>query len=123
MPIPFVHDCFVIDQSLTQKLDVLREHCRAVGRNPSDIRVSVVLWSEAQADAMWEAMVCLNNPNLLAERRRLEAEGAPAVDLEARLKAWVWESLRPRLARPYPPLTPSGSSGTMPGAILGSQVT
>ncbi|MET0851412.1 MAG: TIGR03560 family F420-dependent LLM class oxidoreductase [Candidatus Rokuibacteriota bacterium] len=78
-----------------RKLDVLREHCRAVGRNPSDIRVSVVLRSEAQADAMWEAMVRMNNPNLLAERRRLEAEGVPAADLEARLKAWVWESLLP----------------------------
>ena len=75
--------------------EVLREHCRAVGRNPDDIGVSVVLRSEAQAEAMWEGMVRLNNPNLLAERRRLEGEGVSAADLEAQLRAWVWESLLP----------------------------
>ena len=69
--------------AFARKLEVLREHCRAVGRNVDDIRVSVVLRSEAQAEAMWEAMVRMNNPNLLAERRRLEAEGVPAADLEA----------------------------------------
>ena len=82
-------------QAFARKLEVLREHCRAVGRNVDDIRVSVVLRSEAQAEAMWEAMVRMNNPNLLAERRRLEAEGVPAADLEAKLRAWVWESLLP----------------------------
>ena len=81
--------------AFARKLDVLREHCRAVGRKPEDIRVSVVLRSEAQAEAMWEAMVRMNNPNLLAERRRLEAEGVPAAELEARLRAWLWESLFP----------------------------
>ena len=55
----------------------------------------MVLRSEAQAEAMWEAMVRMNNPNLVAERRRLEAEGVPAAELEARLRAWVWESLLP----------------------------
>jgi alkanesulfonate monooxygenase SsuD/methylene tetrahydromethanopterin reductase-like flavin-dependent oxidoreductase (luciferase family) len=81
--------------AFARKLGVLREHCRAVGRNPDDIRVSVVLRSAAQAEAMWEAMVRMNNPNLVAERRRLEGEGVPAADLEARLRAWVWESLLP----------------------------
>jgi len=76
-------------------LDVLREHCRAVGRTAEDIRVSVVLRSEAQAEAMWEAMVRMHNPNLLAERRRLETEGVPAARLEDRLRAWLWESLLP----------------------------
>jgi len=81
--------------AFARKLGVLREHCRAVGRNPDDIRVSVVLRSEAQAEAMWEAMVRMHNPNLLAERRRLEGEGVSAAELEARLRAWVWESLLP----------------------------
>jgi len=81
--------------AIARKLTVLHEHCRAVGRNPDDIRVSVVLRSEAQAEAMWEGMVRLGNPNLLAERRRLEAEGVSAADLERRLRAWVWESLLP----------------------------
>jgi hypothetical protein len=74
---------------------VLREHCRAVGRDPGEIRVSVVLRSEAQFDAMWEAMTRMHNPNLVAERRRLEAEGVSAADLEPRLRAWVLESLLP----------------------------
>jgi F420-dependent oxidoreductase-like protein len=81
--------------AFARKLDVLREHCRAVGRNPDEIRVSVVLRSEAQFDVMWEAMVRMSNPNLVAERRRLEGEGVAAADLEARLKAWVRESLLP----------------------------
>ena len=80
---------------MARKLDVLREHCRAVGRDPADIRVSVVLRSEAQAEAMWEGMIRMNNPNLLAERRRLEAEGVSGAGLEARLKAWAWESFLP----------------------------
>ena len=78
-----------------RKLDVLREHCRAVGRDPAEIRVSVVLRSEAQAEAMWEAMIRMNNPNLMAERRRLEAEGVSGGELEKRLRAWLWESLLP----------------------------
>jgi F420-dependent oxidoreductase-like protein len=81
--------------AFARKLAVLREHCRAVGRNPDDIRVSVVLRSEAQAEAMWEAMVRMENPNLMAERRRLEQEGVSAADLEPRLRAWVLESLLP----------------------------
>jgi F420-dependent oxidoreductase-like protein len=81
--------------AFARKLGVLREHCRAVGRNPDEIRASVVLRTEAQAEAMWEAMVRMGNPNLVAERRRLEGEGVPAADLEARLKAWVWASLLP----------------------------
>jgi F420-dependent oxidoreductase-like protein len=81
--------------AFARKLDVLREHCRAVGRKAEEIRVSVVLRSEAQAEAMWEAMVRMHNPNLVAERRRLEAEGVPAAQLEERLRAWLWESLLP----------------------------
>ena len=81
--------------AMARKLDVLREHCRAVGRDPADIRVSVVLRSEAQAEAMWEGMIRMSNPNLLAERRRLEAEGVSGAGLEARLKAWAWESFLP----------------------------
>src|SRR5262249_42961284 len=81
--------------AMARKLDVLREHCRAVGRDPADISVSVVLRSEAQAEALWEGMIRMNNPNLLAERRRLEAEGVSAAELEARLKAWAWESFLP----------------------------
>jgi F420-dependent oxidoreductase-like protein len=81
--------------AFARKLGVLHEHCRAVGRDPADIRVSVVLRSEAQAEAMWEAMVRMSNPNLMAERRRLEGEGVTAAQLEARLKTWLWESLLP----------------------------
>jgi F420-dependent oxidoreductase-like protein len=81
--------------AFARKLAVLREHCRAVGRDPGEIRVSVVLRSEAQFDAMWEAMTRMHNPNLVAERRRLEAEGVSAADLEPRLRAWVLESLLP----------------------------
>jgi F420-dependent oxidoreductase-like protein len=88
-------NCEVSPSVLARKLAVLREHCRAVGRNPDDIRVSVVLRSEAQAEAMWAAMVRMQNPNLVAERRRLETEGVPAADLEARLRTWVRESLLP----------------------------
>jgi hypothetical protein len=40
-------------------------------------------------------MVRMHNPNLVAERRRLEAEGVPAAQLEERLRAWLWESLLP----------------------------
>jgi alkanesulfonate monooxygenase SsuD/methylene tetrahydromethanopterin reductase-like flavin-dependent oxidoreductase (luciferase family) len=81
--------------AMGRKLDILREHCRAVGRDPADIRVSVVLRSEAQAEAMWEGMIRMNNPNLLAERRRLETEGVSAASLDARLREWAWESFFP----------------------------
>jgi len=40
-------------------------------------------------------MIRTNNPNLLAERRRLEADGVSAGEMEARLKAWAWESFFP----------------------------
>jgi F420-dependent oxidoreductase-like protein len=80
---------------IAHKLAVLREHCRAVGRNPDDIRISVLLRSEAEAESTWDAMVRLGNPNLLAERRRLEAEGVPAARLEERLRAWAWEAFLP----------------------------
>ncbi len=104
--------------AFARKLEVLREHCRAVGRNPDDIRVSVVLRSEAQADAMWEAMVRMNNPNLLAERRRLEAEGVPAADLEAQARAWVWESLFPSTrAAPSTDFTRSSPSASRTSSL------
>jgi F420-dependent oxidoreductase-like protein len=80
---------------MRRKLAVLREHCRAVGRDPGEIAVSVLLRGEAEAEATWASMVRLDNPNLATERARLVAEGVPAAALEDRLRASVWEQFLP----------------------------
>ena len=46
--------------ALPHKLDVLRHHCQAVGRNPNDIAITykaglAVADTEAEADGLWSA--------------------------------------------------------------------
>ena len=80
---------------MKRKLAILHEHCRAIGRDPGEIEVSVLLRSEAIAAATYEAMVRLGNPNLAADRKRLIEEGAPAAELDERLRRLVYEQFLP----------------------------
>jgi F420-dependent oxidoreductase-like protein len=80
---------------MKRKLAILGEHCRAIGRDSGEIAVSVLLRSEAEAEATYESMVRLGNPNLAADRQRLIAEGVPAASLDERLRAVVYEQFLP----------------------------
>ena len=82
-------------RQMAHKIAVLHEHCRAIGRDPSEIEISVLLRSEAEAEATYQSMLQLGNLNVEAERQRLIAEGVSAADLEDRLRAAVWEQFLP----------------------------
>lgn len=74
---------------MARKIAVLHEHCRAVGRDPDAIEVSVLLRSEAEAEATYASMIAHGNLNLAADRERLSrgraggaaGRGAAASDL------------------------------------------
>ncbi|MGH7861537.1 MAG: LLM class F420-dependent oxidoreductase [Candidatus Dormibacteraceae bacterium] len=85
----------VSPRGMARKIAILHEHCRAIGRNPDEIEVSVLLRSEADAAATYESMVRLGNLNLVSERQRLIEEGVSAADLDDRLRAAIYESFLP----------------------------
>jgi F420-dependent oxidoreductase-like protein len=80
---------------MRHKIAVLHEHCRAVGRDPSEIEVSVVIRTESAFAALYEGMVRDGNPNLEMERQRLIAEGVPAADLDDRVREAVFSWFLP----------------------------
>lgn len=80
---------------MARKLGILREHCRAIGRDPGEIAVSVLLRSEAEAEATYASMIRHGNLNLAADRQRLVAEGVPAAQLDERLRATTFEQFLP----------------------------
>ncbi len=80
---------------MKRKIDILREHCRIVGRDPDEIDVSVLLRGEGEARTTYDAMVRNGNLNVIADRQRLIAEGVPASDLEDRLRETVYSQFLP----------------------------
>jgi F420-dependent oxidoreductase-like protein len=80
---------------MARKLGILREHCAAVGRDPSEIAVSVLLRSEAEAEATYASMVAAGNPNLAADRQRLIEQGVPAARLDDELRRVTFEQFLP----------------------------
>jgi F420-dependent oxidoreductase-like protein len=80
---------------MARKLAVLREHCRAIGRDPDEIEVSVLLRSESEAEATYAAMLRDGNLNVEADRQRLIAEGVPAAQLDDRLREVVYQQFLP----------------------------
>jgi F420-dependent oxidoreductase-like protein len=85
----------VSPRGMQRKIDVLREHCRAIGRDPTEIEVSVLLRSESEAAATYDSMIRTGNLNVEQDRQRLIAEGVSATDLEERLRAAVYEQFLP----------------------------
>jgi alkanesulfonate monooxygenase SsuD/methylene tetrahydromethanopterin reductase-like flavin-dependent oxidoreductase (luciferase family) len=85
----------VAPRGMQHKIGVLHEHCRAVGRNPAEIEVSVLMRTETEAAATYESMLRLGNPQVELDRRRLIAEGVSAADLDDRLRAAVYEQFLP----------------------------
>ena len=80
---------------MARKLAILREHCAAVGRDPDQIEVSVLLRSEAEAAATYDSMVQAGNLNLAADRQRLIDEGVPAARLDDELRRVTYEQFLP----------------------------
>jgi alkanesulfonate monooxygenase SsuD/methylene tetrahydromethanopterin reductase-like flavin-dependent oxidoreductase (luciferase family) len=85
----------VSPRGMQHKIEVLREHCRAVGRDPSEIDVSVLLRSESEAVATYDSMIRTGNLNVEQDRQRLIAEGVSPADLDERLRATVYEQFLP----------------------------
>jgi F420-dependent oxidoreductase-like protein len=102
---------FVIN--LERKIGVLHEHCRTIGRDPTEIAISAVQRPEAEFDKNYRALVYPDDPSVdprerrragasgtgrevEAERVRLQAQGYSGPDLDERLRAAVAEAFLPR---------------------------
>ncbi len=82
-------------KGMARKLEILREHCRAIGRDPAAIEASVLLRSEAEAAQTYESMIRSGNLNVEADRQQLLAEGVSPIDLDERLRERVYEQFLP----------------------------
>ena len=80
---------------MARKIGLLQEYCRAIGRDPDQIEVSVLLRSEAEAEATYASMVAHGNLNLAADRERLVAAGVPAARLDDELRRVTYEQFLP----------------------------
>jgi F420-dependent oxidoreductase-like protein len=80
---------------MKRKIDILHEHCRAIGRDPAEIEVSVLLRSEAEAAETYDSMIKSGNLNVGMDRQRLIADGVSAADLDDRLRETVYEQFLP----------------------------
>ncbi len=80
---------------MQHKIAVLHEHCRAVGRDPNEIEVSVLIRTESAFAPLYEGMVREGNVTLELERQRLIAEGVPAGELDDRVRASVFSWFLP----------------------------
>jgi F420-dependent oxidoreductase-like protein len=85
----------VSPKGMQRKIAILHEHCRAIGRDPSEIEVSVLLRSESEAAETYQSMLRAGNLNVEAERHQLIAEGVSAADLDEKLRAVVYEQFLP----------------------------
>jgi F420-dependent oxidoreductase-like protein len=72
-----------------RKIAILHEHCRAVGRDPSEIEISVLIRPESAFPMLYAAAVRDGNTNIEQERQRLIAVGVSAADLDDRLRESV----------------------------------
>jgi len=82
-------------RQMAHKIAVLHEHCRAVGRDPSEIELSILLRTEAELEANYDSMVRSGNLIVEGERQRLIAEGVPTSELDERTRAAVGEMFLP----------------------------
>jgi len=80
---------------MKHKIEVLHEHCRAIGRNPAEIEISVLLRSEAEAAATYDSMLRHGNTNVEMERQLLIAQGVAASDLDERVREVVYQQFLP----------------------------
>ena len=80
---------------MAHKIGVLREHCRAVGRDPAEIEIGVLLRTELQAESTYRTWVEQGSPFIDQERERLGAEGYRGDELEEEVRKSVWTQFLP----------------------------
>jgi F420-dependent oxidoreductase-like protein len=80
---------------MAHKIGVLHEHCRAVGRDPDEIEVGVLLRTEREAEGTYRAWVQQNSPNVSLERQRLAAEGYKGDELEEQVRLSIYSQFLP----------------------------
>lgn len=80
---------------MKRKIGILHEHCRALGRDPSEIEVSVLIRTESAFAPLYEGMLRDGNTNLDLERQRLLADGVPASEMDERLREAVFSWFLP----------------------------
>jgi alkanesulfonate monooxygenase SsuD/methylene tetrahydromethanopterin reductase-like flavin-dependent oxidoreductase (luciferase family) len=80
---------------MEHKIGVLREHCRAVGRDPDEIEVGVLLRTELEAESTYRSWVDLGSPFIAQERERLGAEGYRGDELEEQVRRSIYSQFLP----------------------------
>lgn len=80
---------------MAHKITVLHEHCRAVGRDPNEIEVGVLLRTEREAEGTYRAWVEQNSPAVVEARNQYAAEGYKGDELEAKVRASIYSQFLP----------------------------
>jgi F420-dependent oxidoreductase-like protein len=80
---------------MAHKIRVLHEHCRAVGRDPSEITIGVLLRTELQGESTYQSWVRGGSPIITQERERLSAEGYAGDELEQEIRKVIWTQFLP----------------------------
>lgn len=80
---------------MKHKIAVLHEHCRAVGRDPAEIEIGVLLRTELEAESTYRSWVELGSPFIAQERERLGAEGYGGAELEEQVRASIYTQFLP----------------------------
>jgi F420-dependent oxidoreductase-like protein len=80
---------------MAHKIAVLREHCRAVGRDADEIEIGVLLRTELQAESTYQTWVKQGSPFIDQERERLGAEGYRGAELEEEVRKSIWTQFLP----------------------------
>jgi F420-dependent oxidoreductase-like protein len=80
---------------MAHKIAVLHEHCRAVGRDPNDIEIGVLLRTELEAESTYQAWVQHGSPFIAQERERLGADGYAGAELEEQVRRSIYTQFLP----------------------------
>ena len=80
---------------VAHKIGILREHCRAVGRDPAEIEVGVLLRTELEAESTYRSWVELGSPTVARARERFAAEGYRGRELEEEVRKSVYAQFLP----------------------------
>lgn len=80
---------------MAHKIGVLHEHCRAVGRDPGEIELGVLLRTELEAESTYQWWVRLGSPFIAQERERLETEGYRGAELEEEVRKSIYTQFLP----------------------------
>jgi F420-dependent oxidoreductase-like protein len=80
---------------MAHKIAVLHEHCRAVGRDPDEIEIGVLLRTELDAEQTYQSWVRLGSPFIAQERERLSAEGYRGDELEEQVRRSIYSQFLP----------------------------